>query len=175
MEATGITAGRFAEVLLSENHTLKRTLTDPRVFSGIGNAHLDEILWAAKLSPIAQTQKLTVAEIQRLHEAMQKTLTDWVERLRAETGEGFPEKVTAFRPEMAVHGKYGEPCARCGGKIQRIRYASNETNYCPECQTRGRLLADRALSRLLGTDWPKTLEELEMKKKEIQGRQSGTG
>ncbi len=155
---------RFAEALLSENHTLKRALTDPTLFSGIGNAYSDEILWAAKLSPLAQTEKLTVAEIGRLYEAARATLTEWTERLRAETGDGFPENVTAFREGMAAHGKYGKPCARCGEKIQRIRYAENETNYCPKCQTGGKLLADRALSRLLREDWPKTPEDLEMRK-----------
>jgi formamidopyrimidine-DNA glycosylase len=155
---------RFAEALLSENHTLKRALTDPTLFSGIGNAYSDEILWAAKLSPLAQTEKLTVAEIGGLYEAARATLTEWTERLRAETGDGFPENVTAFREGMAAHGKYGKPCARCGEKIQRIRYAENETNYCPKCQTGGKLLADRALSRLLREDWPKTPEDLEMRK-----------
>jgi len=151
----------FAAELTAENHTLKRSLTDPRSFSGIGNAYSDEILFEAKLSPLALTQKLKPEEIQRLYEAVRKNLNDWVERLRKETGDEFPEQVTAFRPEMAVHGRYKEPCLRCGARIQRIRYASNETNYCPHCQTGGRLLADRALSRLLREDWPKTPEELE--------------
>ena len=155
---------RFAEALLSENHTLKRALTDPTLFSGIGNAYSDEILWAAKLSPLAQTQKITAGEIARLYDAIRTTLKEWTERLRAETADNFPEGVTAFRPEMAVHGKHGKPCPRCATKIQRIRYAENETNYCPHCQTGGKLLADRALSRLLREDWPRTLEELEMKK-----------
>ncbi|HUL15632.1 MAG TPA: DNA-formamidopyrimidine glycosylase family protein [Terriglobales bacterium] len=158
-------AGRFAEVLLSENHTLKRALTDPTLFSGIGNAYSDEILFAARLSPLAMTEKLSVAEIQRLYQATRTTLQEWTERLRAEAGEDFPEGVTAFRKEMAVHGKYKQPCVRCGTKIQRIRYASNETNYCPQCQTGGRLLADRALSRLLRADWPRTLEEMENRKR----------
>ncbi|MBZ5676503.1 MAG: formamidopyrimidine-DNA glycosylase, partial [Acidobacteriia bacterium] len=131
------------------------------VFSGIGNAYSDEILHRARLSPITLTSRLTDEEVARFHLAAREVLQDWVERLRAEAARGFPEKVTAFRPEMAVHGRYGLPCPRCGAKIQRIRYASNETNYCPACQTGGRLLADRALSRLLGKDWPRTLEELE--------------
>jgi len=180
----------FAKVLLSANHTLKRALTDPRLFSGIGNAYSDEILWLAQLSPIALTQKLTSEEILRLFNSTRTTLNHWVELLRAEVvkddakkpgkglagadgsakagapprargAQGFPEKVTAFRPEMAVHGRYGLPCPRCNAKVQRIRYASNETNYCPVCQTAGKLLADRALSRLLRADWPRTAEELE--------------
>ena len=156
-------AGEFTRVLLGENHTLKRALTDPTLFSGIGNAYSDEILWEARLSPTALTQKLSATEIQRLYEAIRKSLTDWVDRLRRETGGKFPEGVTAFRPEMAVHGKYRQPCPRCGTAIQRIKYASNETNYCPACQTNGKLLADRAFSRLLRDDWPRTLEELEVK------------
>jgi formamidopyrimidine-DNA glycosylase len=152
----------FATVLLSENHTLKRSLTDPRLFSGIGNAYSDEILFEAKLSPLALSQKLTVPEIKRLFDAVRATLTGWVERLRLEAGGKFPEKVTAFREGMAVHGRYKQPCPRCHTKIQRIRYASNETNYCPACQTGGRLLADRALSRLLRDDWPRSIEELEL-------------
>jgi formamidopyrimidine-DNA glycosylase len=152
---------RFRAALTSSNHTLKRALTDPRTFSGIGNAYSDEILFEAQLSPVALTQKLTSAEIGRLYEAIRATLARWVERLRADVGEGFPEKVTAFREDMSVHGRYKQPCLRCGAKIQRIRYASNETNYCARCQTGGKLLADRALSRLLREDWPKTLEELE--------------
>jgi formamidopyrimidine-DNA glycosylase len=153
---------RFAAVLTSSNHTLKRALTDPRLFSGIGNAYSDEILFEARLSPLALTQKLTPDEIERLFLAIRTTLTRWVEELRAGIGNGFPEKVTAFRPNMATHGRYKEPCPRCGTKIQRIRYASNETNYCPHCQTNGKLLADRALSRLLREDWPRTPEELEL-------------
>jgi formamidopyrimidine-DNA glycosylase len=152
----------FAVVLTSSNHTLKRALTDPRLFSGIGNAYSDEILFEAKLSPLALTQKLTPAEIERLFPAVQSTLTNWLQRLRTETGDAFPEKVTAFREGMSVHGRYKQPCPRCNTKVQRIRYASNETNYCPNCQTRGKLLADRALSRLLREDWPKTPEELEL-------------
>ena len=150
----------FASVLRSANHTLKRALTDPHLFSGIGNAYSDEILFEARLSPIKLTQKLDDEEINRLHAAVRDTLVTWVERLREESQTGFPEKVTAFRKEMAVHGRYKLSCPRCGSKIQRIRYASNETNYCPTCQTEGRLLADRALSRLLRSDWPKTAEEL---------------
>jgi len=153
--------GQFAEALRRKNHTLKRALTDPRIFSGIGNAYSDEILFAAKLSPIALTQKLTDAEVKRLFEAVKQSLSEWVVRLREETGPKFPEKVTAFRPEMATHGKYKEACPRCGNKIQRIRYAANETNYCPHCQTGGKLLADRALSQLLKKDWPRSQEELE--------------
>jgi formamidopyrimidine-DNA glycosylase len=150
---------RFAAALRSENHTLKRSLTDPRLFSGIGNAYSDEILFNAQLSPVKLTQRLTDEEVERLYVATQTTLTDWVVRLRNEIGENFPEKVTAFRDGMAVHGRYREPCPRCGGKIQRIRYATNETNYCPTCQTGGKLLADRALSRLLREDWPRTAED----------------
>lgn len=151
----------FAAALKSANHTLKRALTDPRMFSGIGNAYSDEILFEARLSPVALTQKLNGEEIRRLFEAVRTTLALWAERLRAEAGDGFPEKVTAFREGMTVHGKYKQPCVRCGAKVQRIRYAANETNYCARCQTGGKLLADRALSRLLREDWPRTLEELE--------------
>jgi formamidopyrimidine-DNA glycosylase len=155
-------ASQFAAVLLSANHTLKRALTDPRLFSGIGNAYSDEILFEAKLSPLALTQKITAPEIQRLFEAVRKTLILWTQRLRVEAAGKFPENVTAFREGMAVHGRYKQPCPRCGTKIQRIRNASNETNYCPTCQTGGKLLADRALSRLLREDWPRTLDELEL-------------
>ncbi|HET6671276.1 MAG TPA: DNA-formamidopyrimidine glycosylase family protein [Pyrinomonadaceae bacterium] len=151
---------QFASVLQSANHTLKRALTDPRLFSGIGNAYSDEILWHARLSPIALTQKLRPEEIECLFNSTRALLTEWVELLRADAGGKFPEKVTAFRPEMAVHGKYQEPCPRCGSKVRRIRYAANETNYCPTCQTGGKLLADRALSRLLRADWPRSEEEL---------------
>jgi formamidopyrimidine-DNA glycosylase len=151
----------FAAALRASNHTLKRSLTDPHIFSGIGNAYSDEILHRAQLSPIAMTQKLTGDEVGRLYEATRATLLEWTDRLRAESGGEFPEGVTAFRPEMAVHGRFGLPCPRCGAKVQRIRYASNETNYCAVCQTGGRLLADRALSRLLHEDWPRTLDELE--------------
>ena len=153
----------FTARLTSSNHTLKRSLTDPRLFSGIGNAYSDEILHRAQLSPIAMTLKLKPDEIERLHSAIRSTLLDWTQRLRQGSGATFPEKVTAFRPDMAVHGRYGEPCPRCGEKVQRIRHADNETNYCPKCQTNGKLLADRALSRLLKQDWPKTLEEMEDK------------
>ena len=155
----------FSEALTRENHTLKRSLTDPRLFSGIGNAYSDEILHAAKLSPVKQTRRLRDEEIERLYHATQKTLRDWVERLRVEAGENFPEKVTAFRRDMAVHGKYKKPCPVCGSPVQRIVYAENETNYCARCQTGGKLLADRALSRLLKEDWPRTLEEMEEGKK----------
>jgi len=155
----------FAAALCAANHTLKRALTDPHIFSGIGNAYSDEILHSAQLSPIAMTQKLTAQEIERLYDATQSTLNEWTERLRAESAGAFPEKVTAFRPGMAVHGRYGYPCPRCGAKVQRIRYASNETDYCAGCQTGGRLLADRALSRLLHEDWPRTLDELESLRK----------
>jgi formamidopyrimidine-DNA glycosylase len=151
----------FREALIRENHTLKRALTDPRLFSGIGNAWSDEILHRARLSPLAMTQKLTSAEIRRLHKATRATLADWIGRLRTEYGDGFPEKVTAFRNGMAVHGRYGKPCPECGTAVQRIRFADNETNYCPRCQTGGQLLADRALSRLLRKDWPKSIDELE--------------
>ncbi len=203
LEIFEIDCATFAKVIQSENHTLKRTLTDPRLLSGIGNAYSDEILWEARLSPVALTQKLSAEEIDRLFNSTRATLTKWIELLRADVkiaargvgsdrvptkskvqspksdvgmspGEegrlatapleaigSFPEKVTAFRPEMAVHGKYQEPCPRCGHKIQRIRYASNETNYCPNCQTGGKLLADRALSRLLRSDWPRSADELE--------------
>ena len=150
----------FVSVLQSENHTLKRALTDPRLFSGIGNAYSDEILWQARLSPVKLTQRLTDEELERLHDATSKTLTFWVERLREEAGDRFPEKVTAFREGMAVHGRYKQICPRCGAKIRRIRYATNETNYCPRCQTGNKLLADRALSRILRDDWPKTAEEM---------------
>ena len=155
----------FRAALVSANHTLKRALTDPRLFSGIGNAYSDEILHRARLSPVALTQRLTEEEIARLGQATRETLTEWVDRLRSQAAGKFPEKVTAFRQGMAVHGRYGQPCPRCGKKVQRIRYASNETNYCASCQTGGRVLADRALSRLLREDWPRTLEELEALKK----------
>ena len=152
---------RFAERLRSENHTLKRALTDPRLFSGIGNAYSDEILHRARLSPLALTRKLGEAEIERLYQATRATLEEWIVRLRDETGEKFPEKVTAFRPGMAVHGRYKLPCPDCGTPVQRIRYADNETNYCARCQTGGRLLADRAMSRLLKEDWPRSIDEVE--------------
>lgn len=155
----------FRAMLTSANHTLKRALTDPRLLSGIGNSYSDEILHEARLSPVALTQRLKDEEIARLLEAIRHTLTQWTNNLRSEAADGFPEKVTAFREGMAAHGKYGKPCPRCGAKIQRIRYASNETNYCPHCQTGGKLLADRSLSRLLREDWPRTPEELEEKRK----------
>ena len=154
----------FAGRLTRENHTLKRALTDPTIFSGIGNAYSDEILHAAQLSPMKQTRQLTEAEIARLHAAVIQTLEYWIERTRDEVGDGFPEKVTAFRKGMAVHGRFGEPCPVCGAPVQRIVYASNECNYCAKCQTEGRLLSDRALSRLLRQDWPRTLEEMERRK-----------
>jgi formamidopyrimidine-DNA glycosylase len=161
MDVFDATFDAFRAALVLENHTLKRTLTDPRLFSGIGNAYSDEILHRAKLSPIKMTQSLDDQEIERLFAATRATLTEWIERLRQQSGEGFPEKVTAFRPEMAVHGRFGKPCPVCGAPVQRIVHAENETNYCARCQTGGRLLADRALSRLLKTDWPRTLEEME--------------
>jgi formamidopyrimidine-DNA glycosylase len=155
----------FRDALSAENRTLKRVLTDPRLVSGIGNAYSDEVLHAAQLSPVALTHKLSEGEWQRLFAATGETLRLWIGRLCAEAKAAFPEKVTAFRKGMAVHGRYGEPCPRCGGKIQRIRYADNETNYCPRCQTGGKLLADRSLSRLLRSDWPRTVEELEALKR----------
>ena len=155
----------FRAALKAENRTLKRALTDPRVVSGIGNAYSDEILHAAGLSPLAQTQKLTDDQWERLYSATRSTLELWITRLNTEAERTFPEKVTAFRPEMAVHGRYGQPCPRCGEPIQRVRYADNETNYCARCQTEGRVLADRSLSRLLGSDWPRTLDELESLKR----------
>lgn len=151
----------FATVLRLENHTLKRSLSDPRLFSGIGNAYSDEILHRGGFSPLSLSQKLSDEEVARLHAATQEVLHEWIGRLRAEAGDGFPEKVTAFRPEMAVHGKFGQPCPVCQAPVQRIRYADKETNYCPRCQTEGKILADRSLSRLLKGDWPRTLEELE--------------
>jgi formamidopyrimidine-DNA glycosylase len=151
----------FAGVLARENHTLKRALTDPRLFSGIGNAYSDEILHRARLSPVKMTGRLNGEEIERLHRASREVLEEWTARLREESAGRFPEKVTAFRPGMVVHGRYGQPCPDCGSPVQRIRYASNEINYCPRCQTGGKLLADRVLSRLLKKDWPRTLEELE--------------
>lgn len=151
----------FRERMRQRNHTLKRALTDPTILSGIGNAYSDEILHRARLSPLKQTKSLDDLEWQRLHDATRTTLLEWTERLRKDSDRGFPEKVTAFREEMAVHGRYGKPCPTCGTTIQRIRYAENETNYCPRCQTEGKLLADRSLSRLLKDDWPKTVEEWE--------------
>ena len=151
----------FAQRLRADNHTLKRALTDPRLFSGIGNAYSDEILHRARLSPLALTSRLMADEIATLYQATRATLQDWIDRLSRETGDAFPEKVTAFREGMAVHGRYGKPCPVCGSRVQRIRYADNETNYCARCQTGGRLLADRALSRLLKKDWPRSIDEVE--------------
>ncbi len=159
------TLEEFRAGMTAENHTLKRALTDPRLLSGVGNAYSDEILHAAQLSPVALTNKLTPEEWQRLFAATRQTLQLWIDRLRAEAEQAFPEKVTAFRKDMATHGRYGLPCPRCGDKILRIRYADKETNYCARCQTGGKVLADRSLSRLLGSDWPRTLEELEALKK----------
>ena len=156
-----VTVDDFATALTRENHTVKRSLTDPHLFSGIGNAYSDEILHRAKISPVKLTQKLTPDEIQRLHAATQETLQLWIERLRTEAGTEFPERVTAFRPEMAVHGRFGKPCPVCGSPVQRIRYADNETNYCARCQTDGTVLADRSLSRLLKQDWPRSIDEWE--------------
>jgi formamidopyrimidine-DNA glycosylase len=161
LEVLEVDCETFAGRLVAENHTLKRALTDPRLFSGIGNAYSDEILHRARLSPLALTRKLDAEAIGRLFAATQATLRDWTARLRAEAGDGFPEKVTAFREGMAVHGRYGEPCPDCGTPVQRIRYAVNETNYCARCQTGGRLLADRALSRILREDWPRSIDEVE--------------
>jgi formamidopyrimidine-DNA glycosylase len=161
LEALDASLEQFTAALTSDNHTLKRALTDPHIFSGIGNAYSDEILWQARLSPMQLTQKMTQQQIEQLYAATRETLTQWIDRLRSAVGDKFPEKVTAFHDEMAVHGKYKEKCQRCGNFIQRLRYASNEANYCPHCQTGGKLLADRSLSRLLREDWPKTPEALE--------------
>jgi len=163
LEPLECSSEEFSSRLRSENHTLKRSLAAPRLFSGIGNAYSDEILHAAQLSPIQLTSKLTDDEVARLHAAVQSTLRDWTTRLREQVGEGFPEKVTAFHPDMAVHGKFSQPCPACRAPVQRIRYADNETNYCARCQTGGRVLADRSLSRLLKDDWPRTIEEWEAK------------
>jgi formamidopyrimidine-DNA glycosylase len=160
IEVSAAALSAFSERLRQENHTLKRALTDPRLFSGIGNAYSDEILHRARLSPIALTHKLTDEQIARLHDAAREVLAEWTARLRAETGGGFPTRVTAFRPEMAVHGRFGEPCPVCGAPVQRIVYAENETNYCARCQTGGVILADRALSRLLKASWPRSIDEL---------------
>jgi formamidopyrimidine-DNA glycosylase len=161
LDVFGTDLATFAQRLKSENHTLKRALTDPRLFSGIGNAYSDEILHRAQLSPVAMTSALSDEQVARLFDATRTTLADWTERLRKEAGEGFPEKVTAFREGMAVHGRYGKPCPVCGAPVQRIRYAENETNYCARCQTGGKVLADRALSRLLHKSWPRNIDELE--------------
>ena len=160
LEVLGIDRGAFAARLRSENHTLKRALTDPRLFSGIGNAYSDEILHRARLSPLLLTSRITDDQVDVLHAAVQATLNDWTDRLRREVADGFPEQVTAFRDGMAVHGRFRLPCPDCGAAVQRIRYASNETNYCARCQTGGKLLADRAMSRLLKEDWPRTIDEL---------------
>jgi formamidopyrimidine-DNA glycosylase len=165
LEPLGSTRKAFAEALRRESHTVKRSLTDPHLFSGIGNAYSDEILWRARLSPVRLTRAMTDEEIARLHQATQDTLREWTERLARETGEEFPDKVTAFREEMAVHGRYRKPCPACGAPVQRIAYAANEANYCAKCQTGGKLLADRSLSRLMKGDWPKTVEELEVKRR----------
>jgi formamidopyrimidine-DNA glycosylase len=161
IEVLSASREEFGVVLISSNHTLKRSLTDPRLFSGIGNAYSDEILFHAQLSPVQLTQRMNAEQIDRLYAVVQETLQQWTKTLAEEAGDKFPERVTAFREEMAVHGRYQQPCRKCGTKIQRIRYASNETNYCPQCQTGGKLLADRALSRLLRKDWPKSLDEME--------------
>ena len=164
LEVLSTDVAEFERVLRTENHTLKRALTDPRLFSGIGNAYSDEILHAARLSPFKQTQSLTTDEVTRLFDGVRTTLTAWIDRLQRETGDGFPERVTAFREGMAVHGRFGQPCPDCGSPVQRIVYAANEANYCATCQTEGRLLADRSLSRLLREDWPRTLDELERRR-----------
>ena len=161
LEVLEASEASFREVLRRENHTLKRALTDPRLFSGIGNSYSDEILHRARLSPLALTLKLSAEEIKRLFDATRQSLVEWTDELRRQTGQGFPEKVTAFRPGMAVHGRFGKPCPICGTSVQRIRYAENETNYCPRCQTEGKVLADRSLSRLLKDDWPRTIDQLE--------------
>jgi formamidopyrimidine-DNA glycosylase len=173
LEVFDATPEQFRAVLVSENHTLKRTLTDQNLFSAIGNAYSDEILHRARLSPVKLTRSLTAEEIERLYVATRETLAEWTARLRAQTGDGFPEKVTAFRSDMAVHGRYGKACPVCGSTVQRIVHAENEANYCPSCQTEGRLLADRSLSRLLRDDWPRSLEELErLKQRSVVGRPS---
>ncbi|MBI3409925.1 MAG: formamidopyrimidine-DNA glycosylase [Planctomycetes bacterium] len=161
LEVATASAQEFASALRRQNHTLKRALTDPRLFSGIGNAYSDEILHRARLSPLTRTQRMTPDEITRLFDSARGTLHDWTQRLRTDVGDGFPVKVTAFRPDMAVHGRFGKPCPVCQAPVQRIVYADNETNYCPRCQTGGKVLADRSLSRLLKDDWPRSLEELE--------------
>jgi len=165
LDIFALTEAEFQTALKQENRTLKRALTDPRILSGIGNAYSDEILHAAKLSPILQTHKLTAEEWRRLYVATRGTLQTWIDRFNSEASAAFPEKVTAFRPDMSIHGRYNQPCTVCGTTIQRIRYADNETNYCPTCQTDGKILADRSLSRLLGKDWPRTLDELEALKR----------
>jgi formamidopyrimidine-DNA glycosylase len=174
LEVLGSSLRDFAARLRSENHTLKRSLADPRLFSGIGNAYSDEILHRAKLSPLMLTSKLSEEQIVRLHDAVQTTMAEWIARLKSEIGEKFPEKVTAFRPEMAVHGKFRESCPVCGTPVQRIRYADNETDYCPHCQTGDKLLADRGMSRLLKKDWPKSLDEMDEVIEKHQQRVLGT-
>ena len=169
LEVLAADLAAFRDALTRENHTVKRSLTDPRLFSGIGNAYSDEILHAARLSPLKLTRRLTGEEITRLHEAARTTLGEWTDRLRREAGDRFPEQVTAFHPEMAVHGRYGQPCPICGAAVQRIVYASNESNYCATCQTGGKLLADRAMSRLLKRDWPRTLADWEAMQEERGG------
>jgi formamidopyrimidine-DNA glycosylase len=173
VEPLEVTAEQFRETVRRENHTLKRTLTDPRFFAAIGNAYSDEILHRARLSPVALSQKLDEAQLERLQTATREVLVEWADRLTAEVGEGFPQKVTAFRQGMAVHGRYREPCPDCGAPVQRIVHAENETNYCPVCQTGGKLLADRSLSRLLKQDWPRTLEELEETRAATRARMTG--
>jgi formamidopyrimidine-DNA glycosylase len=160
LEVFQVSLAEFERALRSENHTLKRALTDPRLFSGIGNAYSDEILHRAKLSPLTLTRALPADDVRRLYDAVREVLDEWIALLRAQTGDGFPERVTAFRPEMAVHGRFGLPCPVCGAPVQRIRYADNETNYCPRCQTHDKILADRSLSRLLRDDWPRNLDDL---------------
>ena len=167
LEVTGSSAASFKDTLIRENRTLKRALTDPRLFSAIGNAYSDEILHRSKLSPLKLTRQLADGEIARLHQSILDVMVEWTERLRRETESGFPEKVTAFHDEMAVHGKFGSPCPECGSKVQRIVYAENECNYCPRCQTGGKMLSDRSLARLLKEDWPKTINELEELEKDV--------
>jgi len=167
LEVFEASVDEFESALLAENHTLKRSLTDPHIISGIGNTYSDEILHRARLSPLQLTQKLTGDQIQRLYHATRAVLGEWTQRLRDEVGDRFPDKVTAFRDMMAVHGRYRQPCPDCGTAVQRIRYAANETNYCPQCQTGGRLFADRSMSRLLKRDWPRTLEELELRERKL--------
>jgi formamidopyrimidine-DNA glycosylase len=175
LEVAGADLPAFRAAMERENHTLKRALTDPHILSGIGNAYSDEILHRARLSPLKQTKDLSAGEWARLHDATRDTLATWTERLRAEARAAFPEKVTAFRPDMAAHGRFGQPCPVCGTAIQRISYAANESDYCPRCQTEGRVLADRALSRLLKNEWPRTIEELEAKPGLRGGRPAGEG
>jgi formamidopyrimidine-DNA glycosylase len=165
----------FQQRLLAENHTLKRTLTDPDLFAGIGNAYSDEILHRARMSPVKMTRTLEHGEVERVYTATHDVLQEWIDRLRAEAGDGFPEKVTAFRKDMAVHGKFNKPCPVCGTPVQRIVHAENESNYCPTCQTGGKLLADRALSRLLKADWPRSIEELEARRRSPETKAASSG